>query len=76
MAPGFGDSHMWRNAKLSRQNAMGRQNEVLEGGQFRDFSNNSTMKQYFKMLLSQGDVYSFTSPYCSVKLCSSPFCVL
>jgi hypothetical protein len=69
----------WRNAKLSRQNAkMGRQNEAMEGGggQFRHFSNNSTMKQYFKMFLSHGGVYFFPSPYCSVKLCSSPFCVL
>ena len=46
------------------------------GGQFRHFSNNSTMKQYFKMLLSHGGVCFFSSPYCNVILCSSPFCVL
>ena len=30
----------------------------MGGGQFRHFSNNSTMKQYFKMLISHEDVYS------------------
>jgi hypothetical protein len=31
--PGFGDSHTWRNAKLSHQNAKsGRQNETPEWG--------------------------------------------
>ncbi len=33
MAPGFGDSHMWRNAKLIRKSAKsGRQNETPEWG--------------------------------------------
>ncbi len=79
-APGFGDSHTWRNTKLSRQNAKtDRQNEAPEcgkGGQFCHLSNNSTMKQYFKMLLSHRGVCFFPSLYCSVKLCSSPSCVL
>ncbi len=78
-APGFGHSHTWRNANLSRQNAKsGRQNEtpVWGGGEFRHFSNNSTMKSYFKMLLSQGGVCFFFSPACNVILCSSPFDVL
>ncbi len=45
------------------------------GGQFRHFSNNSTMKQYFKMLISHEDMYSLPSPYCSVKVRLSPFYV-
>ena len=33
MAPGFGDSHTWRNAKLIHQNAKtGSQNETPEWG--------------------------------------------
>jgi hypothetical protein len=78
-ASGFGDSPTWGNAKLSRQTPkwvarMRRLSGGGEGGggQFRHFSNNSTMKQYFKMLLSHKDVYSLPSPYCSVKVCSSP----
>ncbi len=77
MATSSGDSHTWRkNAKLSRQDAKsGRQNETPERGGIPHFSNNSTMEQYFKMLLSHEGVYSFSSPYCSGKLCSSPFYV-
>ncbi len=80
--PRFGDSPMWGNAKLVRQTPkwvarMRRQSGGGGGvGQFCHFSNNSTMKQYFKMLISHEDVYSFPSPYCSVKVCLSPFYVL
>jgi hypothetical protein len=79
--PEFSGSHTWRNAKLSRQDAKsGCQNETPEwgrgGGKFRHFSNNSTTEQYFQMLLlSHEGVHSFSSPYCSGKLCSSPFYV-
>ncbi len=45
------------------------------GGGISRFSNNSTTEQYFKMLLSHEGVYSFSSPYCSGKLCSSLFYV-
>ncbi len=60
---------------------MGSQNEVPEWGmggwgQFLRFSNYSTIKQYFKMLISHEDVYSLPSSYCSIKVCSSSFYVL
>ena len=60
--PGVGDSHTWRNAKLSRQNTKsGGQNEMSrvweEGGKFCHFSNNSRTEKYFKMLLSHRGVY-------------------
>ncbi len=55
------------------QNGAARMRRPSGGGQFGHFPNNSTMKQYFKMLISHEDVYSLHSPYCSVKVCSSPF---
>ena len=67
------------NAKLSRQSAKSSHpNEMPEwgrGGGILRFLNNSTTEQYFKMLLSHEDVYSFSSPYCIGKLCSSSFYV-
>ncbi len=81
VAPRFGDSPTWGNAKLNRQTPkwvarMRRPSGGGGGGQFHHFSNNSTMKQYFKMLISHEDVYSLPSPYCSVRVCLAPFYVL
>jgi hypothetical protein len=76
-------AQIWRLPLVGKrqiESKMGHQNEAPEwgrgGGQFCHFSNNSTMKQYFKMLISHEDVYSLPSPYCSVKVCSFPFYVL
>ncbi len=68
------------NAKLSRQapNPAAQMRRRCGGGGARGiprFLNNSTTEQYFEMLLSHEDVYSFSSPYCIGKLCSSPFYV-
>jgi hypothetical protein len=76
VAPRFGDSPTWGNAKLVHQTPKWVTREGVGGGQFRHFSNNSTMKQYFKMPISHEDMYSLLSPYCSVKVCLSPFYVL
>jgi hypothetical protein len=50
------------SAKRLRHRMKGRGGEILR------FLNNSTTEQYFKMLLSHVDVYSFSSPYCIGKL--------
>ncbi len=67
------------NDKLRRQSAKsGHPNETPEwggGGGIPRFLNNLKTEQYFKMLLLHEDVYSFSSPYCIGKLCSSPFYV-
>ncbi len=69
-------SHVGKNVKLSRQAPnTAAQMRRQSGGRIPRFLNNSTTKQYFKMLLSQEDVYSFSSPYCIGKLCSSSFYV-
>ncbi len=69
-------SHVGENVKLSRQAPNpAAQMRHRSGGKIPHFLNNSTTEQYFKMLLSQEDVYSFSSPYCIGKLCSSPFYV-
>jgi hypothetical protein len=77
--PGFGDSHTWRKCQIESPSAKsGRPNETPEWGRrggIPGFLNNSTTEHYFKMLLSHEDVYSFSSPYCIGKLCSSPFYV-
>jgi hypothetical protein len=44
--------NMWRNAKLSCQNAQIERATGRGGSPERHFSNNSTVKQYFKMLIN------------------------
>jgi hypothetical protein len=70
---------MWRKRQIESPSA--KSSRLIEmpdggkGGKIPSFLNNSTAEQYFKMLLSHEDVYSFSSPYCIGKLCSSPFYV-
>ena len=67
-------SHMEKRQIESQNAKSGHQNETPEWGrggvEFRHFSNNSTMKPYFKMLLSHGGVCFFSSTYSNVILCS------
>ena len=67
------------NAKLTRgapnSPAGLRRGEKGRGGKILRFYNNLITKQYFNALLLHEGVYSFSSPYCFDKLCSSPFCV-
>jgi hypothetical protein len=67
------------NAKLTcgapNPPAVLRPGEKGRGVKILRFYNNLITKQYFNALLLHEDVYSFSSPYCFDKLCSSPFCV-
>ncbi len=78
-APESGDFYTWRNRQTDSRSAEStRRIEMPEkgrGGEILGFFNNFIKKQYFDALLLHKDVYSFSSPYCVVKLCSSPFCV-
>ncbi len=78
-APESGDFYTWRKRQIETPSAKsGRLIETPDwggGGGIPCFLNNSTTEQYFKMLLSHEDVYSFSSPNCIGKLCSSPFYV-
>ncbi len=78
-APGFCDFYTWRKHQTDLQGAEStRRIETRrngKGGKILRLYNNLITKQYFDALLLQEDVYSFSSPYCFDKLCSSPFCV-
>jgi hypothetical protein len=79
--PESGDFHTWRKCPIESRSA--KSGHLIDrpdwggggggDGEILSFLNHSTTEQYFKMLLSHEDVYSFSSPYCSGKLCSSPF---
>ena len=65
-APESGDFYTWRKRQIESPSAKsGRPIETPDGGKrvkIPRFLNNSTTEQYFKMLLSHEDVYSFSSP--------------
>jgi hypothetical protein len=64
------------NWVTKRQNGPPEWGARVGGGGIPPIFKNSTMKQFFKMLISHEDMYSLPSPYCSVKVCSSPFYML
>jgi hypothetical protein len=78
-APESGDFYTWRKRQIESRSAEStcriETPEKGKGGKILRFLNNLITKQYFNVLLSHKDVYSFSSPYCVDKLCSSPICV-
>jgi hypothetical protein len=79
LAPESSNFYIWRKRQIHSPSAESTRRietpEKGKGGKIPRFLNNLITKQYFKVLFSPKDVYSFSSPYCVDKLCSSPFCV-
>jgi hypothetical protein len=77
--PESDDFYTWRKRLIESWSAESTRRietpEKGKGGKILRFLNNLITKQYFDVLLSHKDVYSFSSPYCVDKLCSSPICV-